>query len=74
MFKAVKNGIGYSQIGFNTFKKFILSHPSVTCVIPGTSNPNHLLQNIQAGNELLPDEKTRKKRLEYFKEEKAGVF
>jgi aryl-alcohol dehydrogenase-like predicted oxidoreductase len=50
------------------FLKFILSHPSVTCVIPGTSNPNHLLENIQAGTGSFPDKATRKKMLEYFNE------
>ncbi len=49
------------------FLKFILSHPSVTCVIPGTSNPNHLLENIQAGNGSFPDENVRKKMLDYFR-------
>ncbi|HEY6976468.1 MAG TPA: aldo/keto reductase [Chitinophagaceae bacterium] len=48
------------------FLKFILSNPSVTCVIPGTSNPNHLLENIQAGNGPLPDEKIRRRMLDYF--------
>ncbi|MEO6730726.1 MAG: aldo/keto reductase [Ferruginibacter sp.] len=48
------------------FLKFILSNPTVTCVIPGTSNPAHLLENIQAGNGLFPDDKTRKRILEYF--------
>jgi diketogulonate reductase-like aldo/keto reductase len=48
------------------FLKFILSHPSVTCVIPGTSNPNHLLENIQAGHGSFPDEKIRKQMLDYF--------
>ena len=49
------------------FLKFILSHPSVICVIPGTSNPNHLLENIQAGNGSFPDEKIRKQMLDYFR-------
>ncbi len=49
------------------FLKFILSHPSVTCVIPGTSNPNHLLENIQAGNGSFPHEKIRKQMLDYFR-------
>ncbi len=49
------------------FLKFILSHPSVTCVIPGTSNPNHLLENIQAGNGSFPDENIRKKMLDYYR-------
>jgi diketogulonate reductase-like aldo/keto reductase len=48
------------------FLKFILSLPSVTCVIPGTSNPNHLIENIEAGSGRFPDEKTRKKMLDYF--------
>jgi diketogulonate reductase-like aldo/keto reductase len=49
------------------FLKFILSNPTVTCAIPGTSNPSHMLENIQAGNGSLPDEKTRKKMLMYFR-------
>ena len=49
------------------FLKFILSNPSVTCVIPGTSSPNHLQENIIAGNGLFPDEKTRKKMSDYFR-------
>jgi len=50
------------------FLKFILSHSSVTCVIPGTSNPNHLLENIQAGNGSFPNEKVRKQMVDYFKQ------
>jgi diketogulonate reductase-like aldo/keto reductase len=41
------------------FLKFILSHPSVTCVIPGTSNPQHMLENIGAAYGTLPDMQTR---------------
>lgn len=37
------------------FLKFILSHPAVTCVIPATSKPKHLLDNMQAGLGRLPD-------------------
>jgi diketogulonate reductase-like aldo/keto reductase len=59
-----------NELGIQTwaqfFLKFILSHPSVTCVIPGTSNPNHLLENIQAGHGSFPDEKMRKQMLDYF--------
>jgi diketogulonate reductase-like aldo/keto reductase len=39
------------------FLKFILSNPAVTCVIPGTSDPKHLLDNMGAGYGRLPDEK-----------------
>jgi diketogulonate reductase-like aldo/keto reductase len=41
------------------FLKFVLSHPSVTCVIPGTGLPEHMLDNVQAGFGRLPDEKQR---------------
>lgn len=41
------------------FLKFILSHPAVTCAIPGTSKPHHMLDNIGAAFGDLPDEKQR---------------
>jgi aryl-alcohol dehydrogenase-like predicted oxidoreductase len=34
--------------------KFVLSQPAVTCVIPGTSNPDHMRANAAAGNGELP--------------------
>jgi diketogulonate reductase-like aldo/keto reductase len=37
------------------FLKFILANPSVTCVIPGTSNPKHLADNLTAGIGKLPN-------------------
>ena len=42
------------------FLKFILSHPAVSCAIPGTAKLTHLLDNIAAGWGKLPDEKTRR--------------
>jgi aryl-alcohol dehydrogenase-like predicted oxidoreductase len=48
------------------FLKFILGHPSVTCVIPATRNPKHLVDNMGAGLGRLPDVATRKKMLDYF--------
>ena len=47
------------------FLKYILSHPAVNCAIPGTSNPDHLMENIAAGYGRLPDDKTRKKMADY---------
>lgn len=41
------------------FLKYVISHPAVTCVIPGTSVIPHLLDNMEAGLEPLPDEKGR---------------
>ncbi len=43
------------------FLKFILSHPAVTCVIPGTDNPSHMIDNMGAGFGKLPDQEMRKK-------------
>lgn len=43
------------------FLKYILAHPAVTCVIPGTSNPVHLVDNMGAGFGRLPDEAGKKK-------------
>ena len=37
--------------------KFVLAHPAVTCVIPGTSNPAHMRDNVQAGFGPYPDRK-----------------
>ena len=35
--------------------KFCLGHPAVTCVIPGTSRPEHMADNVRAGLGRLPD-------------------
>lgn len=35
--------------------KFLLGHPAVTCVIPGTGRPEHMRDNVQAGFAPLPD-------------------
>jgi diketogulonate reductase-like aldo/keto reductase len=37
------------------FLKWILAHPTVTCVIPATSRPAHLIDNMKAGQGRLPD-------------------
>jgi diketogulonate reductase-like aldo/keto reductase len=48
------------------FLKFILGHPAVTCVIPGTSRPEHMRDNARAGFGPLPDEGQRQKMAEYW--------
>lgn len=48
------------------FLKFIISHPAVTCAIPGTSKVKHLEDNIGAAIGKLPDESGRKKMKDYF--------
>jgi diketogulonate reductase-like aldo/keto reductase len=42
------------------FLKFIIGHPAVTCPIPATSNPKHVLDNVQAAFGRMPDEAQRK--------------
>lgn len=39
--------------------RWIVSHPAVTCVIPATRNPEHLAENLRAGEGALPDAKER---------------
>jgi diketogulonate reductase-like aldo/keto reductase len=48
------------------FLKYIISNPHVTCVIPATSKPEHLKENVAAGFEPLPDGAARKKMIDYF--------
>jgi aryl-alcohol dehydrogenase-like predicted oxidoreductase len=50
------------------FLKFIISHPAVTCVIPATSKPQHMRDNLEAGFGELPDEATRKRMVAFMKE------
>ena len=48
------------------FLKFILSHPAVTCTIPGTSKVSHLVDNLGAAMGTLPDENQRLRMKQYF--------
>ena len=48
------------------FLKYLLGHPAVTCVIPGTRRVEHLRDNMQAGMGRLPDAAMRKRMLEYW--------
>lgn len=48
------------------FLKWILGHPAMTCVIPGTRRTAHLVDNVQAGMGKLPDAATRRRMVEYL--------
>jgi aryl-alcohol dehydrogenase-like predicted oxidoreductase len=48
------------------FLKFILSHPAVTAVIPGTDKPEYMLDNLQAGRGPMPDAAMRKRIAEHW--------
>jgi len=48
------------------FLKYILAHPAVTCVIPGTRRVAHLKDNLQAGAGRLPDAAMRQRMVGYL--------
>ena len=48
------------------FLKFIIGHPAVTCVIPGTSKLHHMADNLGAGYGPLPDDAARQRIVDYF--------
>jgi diketogulonate reductase-like aldo/keto reductase len=48
------------------FLKYILGHKAVTCVIPATSDPRHMADNLVAGSGRLPSNKELKKMTDYF--------
>jgi diketogulonate reductase-like aldo/keto reductase len=45
--------------------KFIVSHPAVTCAIPGTSQVAHVRQNMGAATGALPDAAMRRRMISY---------
>jgi diketogulonate reductase-like aldo/keto reductase len=48
------------------FLKWIVAHPAVICVIPGTAKPEHMLDNLAAGSGPLPDEPQRRRMEQYY--------
>jgi diketogulonate reductase-like aldo/keto reductase len=52
-----------SEIGCESWAqlllKWVLGNPAATCVIPATSRPEHLVDNMKAGVGALPDDKMR---------------
>src|SRR5687767_6056729 len=48
------------------FLKFVVSHPAVTCAIPATSQPAHMVENMGAGVGRLPDAPMRARMASYF--------
>ena len=47
------------------FLKFIVSNPHVSCVIPATTRPHHMQDNLGAGFGELPDPATRRKMIDF---------
>ena len=48
------------------FLKFIISHPAVTCPIPGTDKPEYVTDNLGAATGNLPDQALRRRIVEYY--------
>jgi aryl-alcohol dehydrogenase-like predicted oxidoreductase len=46
--------------------KYAISHPAITCVIPGATKVDHLIENQLAGRGRLPDAATRTRMEEYW--------
>lgn len=59
-----------ADVGITTwgqfFLKYVVSHPAVTCAIPGSSKLEHLEDNQAAGHGPLPDATTRTKMEEFW--------
>ena len=50
------------------FLKFILGHDAVTCIIPGTRKPKHMVDNLGAGRGPLPNKKQRQQMVRLLEE------
>ena len=48
------------------FLKWIVSHPAVTCAIPGTGKPAHMVDNLGAAQGALPDAAMRTRMARHF--------
>ncbi len=48
------------------FLKFLLSHPAVTAVIPGTDKPEYMVDNLGAGRGRMPDAAMRQRMIAYI--------
>ena len=46
--------------------KWLLGHPVINAVIPGTDKPQYMVDNLKAGVGNMPDAAMRKRMVEYF--------
>lgn len=47
--------------------KFIVSHPAVSCAIPATTSPAHVVENMGASRGRMPSEADRRRMIEYIR-------
>ena len=59
-----------AEVGCESWGQFFLrwaaAHPAVTCVIPATSKPQHMIDNAAAGRAPLPDARQRERMRAYW--------
>lgn len=48
------------------FLKWVIAHPAVTCVLCGTSNPDHMSDNLGAMRGILPDAQMRQRMVRHM--------
>ena len=48
------------------FLKYVISHPAVTCAIPGATKAKHATDNVGAAYGRLPDSQLRKRQEQFF--------
>ncbi len=48
------------------FLKYVVSHPAVTCAIPGTTKPHHMTDNLGAARGWMPDAAMRSRMESFF--------
>ncbi|NMF63338.1 aldo/keto reductase [Brasilonema octagenarum UFV-E1] len=48
------------------FLKYVISHPALTCAIPATTNPNHVVENMGALRGSLPDKSMRTRMVKHM--------
>ena len=48
------------------FLKYLISHPAVTCPIPGTAKVKYMVDNFGAAQGRLPDQNMRRRMAEYY--------
>ena len=48
------------------FLKYLIGHPAVTCVIPGTARPEHMRDSVGAGTGPLPDTAQRQRMAQWW--------
>lgn len=48
------------------FLKYVISHPALTCAIPATTNPDHVVENMGALRGSLPDNSIRARMVKHM--------